>query len=122
MSLTATLVNSVVLAGGRTLVHVRGSGFGRVRVGDVRFWVFGAFDRTVSVRATARIEARLGAARTTLTPTLVPDIDPPHVRGVDVPTPSIALVIPRPQFNIAVRLYEYVSASVNEVKRDRGEM
>jgi hypothetical protein len=117
MSLTAYLVNPVVLANGRTQVRVQGSGYGRVRVGDVRFWVFGAFDRTVSVLAAARIDVRLGSARTTLTPTLVPGIAPPPMPRVDVPAPLPSLEIPRPQFNIAVRLYEYVT----EVKRDRGE-
>lgn len=120
MSLTAYLVNPVVLTGGRTLVRVQGSGYGRVRVGDVRFWTFGAFDRTVSVLVAPRIEARLGSARTVLTPVLVPGIAPPEAPRVDVPAPLPALEIPRPQFNIAVRLYEYVPPS--DVNRDRGEM
>ena len=114
MSLSASLVNSVVLDGGRTQVRVYGRGFGRVRVGDVRFWVFGAFDRVVSVSVAARIDARLGFTRVTLTPALVPGIAPPTLRGVDVPAPLPSLEIPAPQFNIAVRLYEYVT----EVKRD----
>jgi hypothetical protein len=123
-TLTAHLVNPVVLSHGRTQVRVQGKGIGRVRVGDVRFWTFGAFDRVVSVEVAPRIDVKLGFARVTLTPTIVPGVAPPHAPAVVAnATPTVMLDIPQPQFNVAVRLYEYEPASPStaqlDLQRDR---
>lgn len=120
MSLTAYLVNPVVIDGGRTHVRVRGRGFGRVRVGDVRFWVFGEFDRTLSVKVAPRIEAKLDSSRVMLTPAIAPPMTIPATPNIEVPVPDVDVVVPHAKFDIAVRLYEYVPPVA--VKRDRGEM
>lgn len=113
-ALTAYLVNPVVIGGGRTQVRVRGRGFGRVRVGNLRFWTFGEFDRVVSVEVAPRIEVKLGSSRVTLTPAIAPPLAVPDAPRTDVPVPDVDVVVPHAKFDIAVRLYEYVT----EVKRD----
>jgi hypothetical protein len=102
--ISSYLVHPVVLAGGRTPVRVVARGVGRLRVGDLRFWVLGTFDRVVLVDAAPRIDVAFNFTRKVLTPALVPDPAPPEVSAVVVETPHILLDVPRPAFDVAIRL------------------
>lgn len=109
MSLTATLVNPVVLAGGKTQVRVSGRAIGprRLHVGRSHMgWIFGSFDRVVLVDVAPEIVVRFGFAKVVLRPTIAPNVRVPDVDEVDVPVPAPALIVPHVKINMAVRLYE----------------